>query len=387
MDDFDRKFHMFALALGLGDAGNFRVVGEEGKKNYQLLFSTLIKMIEMDENEFFIDKTRKPEIISSLKRTIDFYHTNSPKELQQLIESMKKDDPTNFMIIPAYITSKEYDHVYSLILYQQTDHYVVTMIDKLGKGSDKHSCGAFSKIKKENLNVLCDILFHTKFEYHKKNQCNLSRIIYQLGEGKYGREHLNLTMNEYKGVANCPVIEILGSLKTALFNCQVNIFNHTMDVELKKMRTKEKSIKPKIGEAKAFYNYLYHAFKTENVVHNQALEHAWKYYLERKMEKVNCSKHPTFSEFELTVDFATKFVEDLLTPEAFKISQTTHPVFRVFSSEKSPKLEEKLNKILADWKFSQLSNQQQFSGLLQKINEGKNTVQTTEKTKPLSIQR
>lgn len=101
------------------------------------------------------------------------------------------------------------------------------------------------------------------------------------------------------------------------------------------------------------------------------------------MEKANYSKNPIFSELVLTTDYATK----PLTPEAFKISQTTQPVFRIFSSEESPKLEEKLNKILVDWKFSQLSNQQQFSGLLQKINEEKSTVQTTEKTKLLSIQR
>ncbi|MEY8444711.1 hypothetical protein AALA44_00565 [Enterococcus ratti] len=88
-------------------------------------------------------------------------------------------------------------------------------------------------------------------------------------------------MNGYKGVLNCPVVEILDSLKTALYTCQVNIFNHTMNVELMKKvsETVIVHLKPKIEGAKEFYQHLLNARKEENEKHNQAFEHAFNYYL------------------------------------------------------------------------------------------------------------
>ncbi|EOA7269495.1 hypothetical protein [Enterococcus hirae] len=56
------------------------------EKNYQLLFSTFIKMLENDEQEALIDREKKPAIIDSLKRTIKFYEMKNPKELQRMNE-------------------------------------------------------------------------------------------------------------------------------------------------------------------------------------------------------------------------------------------------------------------------------------------------------------
>ncbi|MBF8807989.1 MAG: hypothetical protein IC227_06125 [Enterococcus lacertideformus] len=392
MDDFERKFLMLALALGLGNACDFKVVGEEGKKNYQLLFSTLIKMIENDQHEFFIDKAKKTEIISSLKRTIDFYNTNSPKELQQLIESMNKNTSSNFMIIPTYINLEKYDHVYSLILYQKEDHCVVTMVDKLGIGSGEYSNGAFSKIKAENLYALSEFLFLTKFEYHKNSNYNLSEIIYQLGEGKYDREYLNLTMNGYKGVQNRPVVEILASLKTALYNYQVNIFDHTTNLDLMgtALETEDVYLKPKIGGAEEFYRHLFNAFKEETQRYNQAFEHAFNYYLQRKLEKKEISKDPNFSEKKFTIAYAKNFAEDPNTPESFKMSQMDNQrTFRVFSSEEEPNLKETLDVLSFDWKFSQQNKDKEKQRLAELVQEANKETKSTvmKKSEMFSIQR
>ncbi len=47
-------------------------------------------MLENDEQEALIDREKKPAIIDSLKRTIKFYEMKNPKELQQMMENMKK---------------------------------------------------------------------------------------------------------------------------------------------------------------------------------------------------------------------------------------------------------------------------------------------------------
>ncbi|OJG83838.1 hypothetical protein RV14_GL000015 [Enterococcus ratti] len=151
---------MLAMALRLGNAGKFSVVGEEGKKNYQLLFEHFAKMIEKDETAFFIDEKRKPEVIQSVKRTVDYYNTQNPKDLQNIIENLETDQPTSFMIIPSYVNLTMCDHMYGLILYKKDSNYIVTMIDKLGSGIGDSFCkGAFSTIPQERVEVLSEFFF------------------------------------------------------------------------------------------------------------------------------------------------------------------------------------------------------------------------------------
>lgn len=177
MNLFERSYMLLALAYGLADAGDFKAVGEEGKKNYQLLFSTFIKMLENDEQEALIDREKKPAIIDSLKRTIKFYEMKNPKELQQMMENMKKDDPTDFIIFPAYITKKIQDHVFGLILYRKEGHYLVAMIDKLEDTNSDRPSGVFTTILPEKLSTLSKIIFQTKFEHHKDSRCNTAKVI------------------------------------------------------------------------------------------------------------------------------------------------------------------------------------------------------------------
>ncbi|MGL9893889.1 hypothetical protein [Enterococcus mundtii] len=90
MLDFDGQYHQLALALRLGNAAAFEVVGADGKKNYQFLFSRFIKMIENDVDHALINETQKTKVIQSLKSTITYYEMKKPAELQQEIENLKK---------------------------------------------------------------------------------------------------------------------------------------------------------------------------------------------------------------------------------------------------------------------------------------------------------
>lgn len=73
MIDFNDQYHILAMALRLGKAANFKAVGKKGKENYQFLFSKLIKMIENDQDSFFIETDKKNDLIHSFKQTIDYY--------------------------------------------------------------------------------------------------------------------------------------------------------------------------------------------------------------------------------------------------------------------------------------------------------------------------
>ncbi|OTP25355.1 hypothetical protein [Enterococcus mundtii] len=69
MNEFRKKLDILALSLSLQE--NINHFGLN--KDYQLLFSTYIQMIREDQDNFFIEKERKENIMESLKRTKDFY--------------------------------------------------------------------------------------------------------------------------------------------------------------------------------------------------------------------------------------------------------------------------------------------------------------------------
>ncbi|MGX7172727.1 hypothetical protein [Enterococcus ratti] len=81
------------------------------------------------------------------------------------------------------------------------------------------------------------------------------------------------------------------------------------------------------------------------------------------------------------------FAEDPRTPESFKVSQMNQHTFRIFSSAEKPKLEETLNVLLFDWKFSRLNKEKkQLTELVQKANkEMKSPV--TKKSEMFFLQR
>ncbi|WP_242695358.1 hypothetical protein [Enterococcus mundtii] len=85
MLDFDGQYHQLALALRLGNAAEFEVVGSGGRKNYQFLFSRFIKMIENDVAGTLINESQKNQVIQSLRNTIVYYDMKKPAELEEKI--------------------------------------------------------------------------------------------------------------------------------------------------------------------------------------------------------------------------------------------------------------------------------------------------------------
>ncbi|MEY8444748.1 hypothetical protein AALA44_00760 [Enterococcus ratti] len=352
------------MALRLGNAGKFSVVGEEGKKNYQLLFEHFAKMIEKDETAFFIDEKRKPEVIQSVKRTVDYYNTQNPKDLQNIIENLETDQPTSFMIIPSYVNLTMCDHMYGLILYKKDSNYIVTMIDKLGSGIGDSFCkGAFSTIPQERVEVLSELLFHIKFDHHKESHCNISSFIRKLGKEKNPDDALlALNLRSYRGVANCPVIEMLGTLRVALFNCKENIFDHKVNWE------DMTRISPKLGEAKDIRWHLLNAFKGTNKEENQLLDHMWHYYLDRKKFTQALSEDHAREKreavHEITKKYLKQFLDDSTTLTSFKEKQKEiDGEYKVFFKGGNVKLEDRLNEIVGNWQKAQ-QNPEKISQLV-----------------------
>lgn len=380
MNKYERSYSLLSLALGLAEANDFKVVGEEGKKNYQLLFSKFIRMVEDDKNDFFLKHEKKLTVISSLKRTIAFYDASDPRELQQIIMNMKKNDSTEFMVLPAYVTRKSMDHVFGLILYRKEDQFMVIMVDKLKHMNDHHFTGTVTMIPLKNLAPLSKILFESKLDHHKESRCNIAKFIYQLGEGENGYEGLHLNMGGYDGaLANCPIKEIFGTLRVALYNCREPILQNTKD-----------HFHPKLGSTKKSRELFIRAlikdkqeFSREQV---SELTYLFKVYLELKAERKNMAKKnpirgTTYSKGKIALEFIQKsLINASNSPDTFKKSFKNPKAFRVFSTDNKnlEKLENALNEIIMAVKSEKaLDNKRKLSCLTESackyVNEENNS--------------
>ena len=129
--EFEMRFNMLALTLSLKSNDMHFEIGE----CYHLLFSTYIKMIENDQDNFFIEAERKEKIIQSLERTKAFYGFESKEQLQTIFETMSDNDPTDFMLFPSEFSSnedKESDaHICGLTVYKKNEEFLVMKVDKL----------------------------------------------------------------------------------------------------------------------------------------------------------------------------------------------------------------------------------------------------------------
>lgn len=380
MNKYERSYSLLSLALGLAEANDFKVVGEEGKKNYQLLFSKFIRMVEDDKNDFFLKHEKKLPVISSLKRTIAFYDASDPRELQQIIMNMKKNDSTEFMVLPAYVTRKSMDHVFGLILYRKEDQFMVIMVDKLKHMNDHHFTGTVTMIPLKNLVPLSKILFESKLDHHKESRCNVAKFIYQLGEGENGYERLPLNMGGYDGaLANCPIKEIFGTLRVALYNCRKPILQNTKD-----------HFHPKLGSTKKSRELFVRAFIKDKQEFSREqvseLTYLFKVYLELKAERKNMAKKnpirgTTYSKGKIALEFIQKsLINASNSPDTFKKSFKNPKAFRVFSTDNKnlEKLENALNDIIMAVKSEKaLDNKRKLSCLTESackyVNEENNS--------------
>ncbi|OTP12487.1 hypothetical protein A5844_000720 [Enterococcus sp. 10A9_DIV0425] len=318
MIDFDRQYHILALALRLGKASDFKAVGDEGKENYQFLFSKFISMIEQDKGSFFIEPQKKAAIITSLQHTIDFYDTKEASELQNIIENLKENDPTSFVIIPSYITiTSVNNHVYSLIIYKRSDHYVLVKTDKLHSDFMNNY---YIKFPPERIEEVSELLFATKFDYHPTSRVNI--ISYIKRKLDQPVNEMRLSMRGYSGVPNCPILEPFTAFRIALYNCHDSIFA-THEFYLKRFY-KSKECR------KRFLN----TFLDTNKEQIQKFLALWDHYEKRKeVTSLPFNKEPENAR-TISRCFLKKVLEDPETPQNFKKKHTeVKTPYKVFTSD------------------------------------------------------
>ncbi|MFP1646859.1 hypothetical protein [Enterococcus mundtii] len=311
MLDFDGQYHQLALALRLGNAAEFEVVGSGGRKNYQFLFSRFIKMIENDVAGTLINESQKNQVIQSLRNTIVYYDMKKPAELEEKIRHLKKDDPASFMIFPAYsVTPDSYhNHIYGLVIYKQDNDYLVAKLDKYE--TNKEMGNHLLKIPADHLEKLSKILFATKLEHHSESKINIIDAINQLSETP--PKNLDFDMREYALVPVCPILEPLTTFRSALYHCQKATFTPPFA---------EGKVKPKFCSSMVFRKRFYQTFLGENTKHNEKFSQLWKHYEQRK-NITGLKETISRDDFvDISDDFVKKVYEDPKTPKKFVKNQS-----------------------------------------------------------------
>ena len=129
-DEFIKRLDMLALALSLDTMWeNFR----SSLGMYELVFSTYISMIKNDPDEFFTEKEQRVSVLESLQRSKEFCSIENSQNLKKLLENMRNNDPTDFMIFPIPIKNpiSEYmqPQLNTLTIYKKEDYFVVTQVE------------------------------------------------------------------------------------------------------------------------------------------------------------------------------------------------------------------------------------------------------------------
>ncbi|MZU11596.1 hypothetical protein GUA37_10560, partial [Bifidobacterium longum] len=129
-DEFIKRLDMLALALSLDTMSeNFR----SSLGMYELVFSTYISMIKNDPDEFFTEKGQRARVLESLQRSKEFCSIENRENLKKLLENMRDNDPTDFMIFPIPLKSpiSEYmmPQLSTLTIYKREDYFVVTQVE------------------------------------------------------------------------------------------------------------------------------------------------------------------------------------------------------------------------------------------------------------------
>lgn len=277
MNDYELRYEILALTLGVKDNDKIFTVSEDLKKSYLILFSTYQKMIEQDTTAFFVDKEQKEKIIASLKNTLDFYEATNRESIKQLLEKLENNHPTSFFMLPLdYLINDSLDaiHTSGIIVYKRDEAYTLMMIDK-----NRFDPVNYITIAKDDLDSLSHYLFHSNkvHPFDKDLYGELNEFVFLSKEKKLSP--LNIKMNK-QFISNCLFSEIEATLKTALFNCKINLFEH---------HPSQTTISPKWGSIFSFHSTLeirkrfLTALKTNNTEFNKTLDYLFEtYYLNRK---------------------------------------------------------------------------------------------------------
>lgn len=219
-NEFRKKLDLLALSLSLQE--NINHFGLN--KDYQL-FATYIQMICDDQDDFFIEKRQKENIIESLNRTIDFYDFEKIEQVQMILEKLRNNDPTDFILIPSSFYPGEYgeisSHTCGLTVYKKNNSFVIMKVDK-EKEFDDHTVSYF-EIPPTNILKLSQLFLEERFHEVRKPYFVLNRLA-TLSIQNESIGILAITMKGQKS-GNCSVSEVDASLKTILYNCRKDLFS------------------------------------------------------------------------------------------------------------------------------------------------------------------
>ncbi|THE16269.1 hypothetical protein E1H99_00345 [Enterococcus hirae] len=283
--EFERRVDMLALTLSLKNNDQLF----EANEGYQLLFSTYIKMIENDEDSFFIEKERKEKVIQSLERTKGFYENEG--QLQAVFEMMINDDPADFMLFPIdFFTDRDpmNIHVCGFTVYKKNEDFIVVNVDKDRSFNDK--VVNFFKIPSRHIAKLSQLFFVERgyLRYKCREDDYVARgpyaiFIHLRALSSEAKAISAITMQE-QSTSNCVVSEVEASIRTILFNCRTDIFSLPEDTKITPKWNLAHS-EPTVEMRKRFLL----AMKGEDEGWNQHFDYLFDYYLHRKGKLVRNS--------------------------------------------------------------------------------------------------
>lgn len=278
-NDFYLHLDMLALTLSL------RKNAFNSTKRVELLFSTYIKMIKNDSDYFFIDKKRQPNILTSLERSKAVCRIDKAKELENWLKNLRQDDPTDFLLLPAsfYVMKdgKRRSHMGGLTILRKKNYYMVLHVDK-----EKWLNGfavSYVQVAVTNVRKLSNILLYEP-DFKEDKLFSVFRKIEQISEDFQAIPSIEM---KSQTTGNCVVAEIEASLKTILYNCQIDL----LSIDSRERVTPKWNVthdEPTLEMRKRFLE----AMKGENKSWNDHFDYLFAYYLYRKGQSATTALLP-----------------------------------------------------------------------------------------------
>ncbi|MBO1298708.1 MULTISPECIES: hypothetical protein [unclassified Enterococcus] len=271
--DLKKRLDMLALVLSLKPNNN----GHFFPGMYKLLIPTYIKMLENDQDSFFIDKKRKSNIVQSLKRTTEVYELKKVKYLQNMFEKLRNNDPTDFVLLPTrfqLLDPKKSGHAIGLVVYKRDNEFVVLQVDKeqfFGRGAV-----SYVKVLERKIKDLSQILLSKK-NYYDLKPYGILKNIEAISHNFKAIPSIKLARQT---TGNCTIIEIESTLKMILFNCKQDIFR----LDPSEIVTPKWNMRMQEIAALEMKKRFLAAMKGPNQDWNKNLDHVFAYYLLRKQK-------------------------------------------------------------------------------------------------------
>lgn len=267
INDFKKRIDILAMNLSLKENDRFY-------NGLELIFELYEKMIQNDQDAFFIDKERKPHIIESLKYSKQIFESDKPVKIQDLLLNLRSDDPTDFFIFPATFSAfeeKQSFHLCGLIFYRKNSHLLAIQVDK--QRYFKQTVIAYTQIPLTKIEVLSKILFVNR-DHCGHKPFDIFKDIEAISEAFQSIPTIQM---KEQMTGNCVILELEATLKLALYHCQRDIFS----ININERVTPTWNLvhpNPTVEMRKRFLGVI----KGKNQKWNAQYDYIFGYYLYRK---------------------------------------------------------------------------------------------------------